>query len=87
MAPEGSCRPCDAAADGFARTETLNAVYVKRLSDALKDGNPIRAIIRNTETHNDDRSQELMTPHTETQEALIRKVYADFDCCPPRLVS
>ena len=82
LSPEGSCRPFDAAADGFARAEAINAVYVKRLNDALKDGNPIRAIIRNTGTNSDGRSQGLMTPHTEAQEALIRKVYADAHLSP-----
>ena len=82
LSPEGSCKPFDAAADGFARAEAVNAVYVKRLSDALRDGNPIRAIIRNTGVNSDGRSQGLMTPHSEAQEALMRKVYSDAQLSP-----
>jgi acyl transferase domain-containing protein len=48
LSPEGSCKPFDASADGFARAEAINAVYLKRLDDAIRDGNPIRGIIRNS---------------------------------------
>lgn len=82
LSPEGSCKTFDAAADGFARGEAINAIYIKRLSDALKDANPIRAIIRNTGTNSDGRTQGLMTPSSEAHEALIRKTYADSVLSP-----
>lgn len=82
LSPEGSCKTFDAAADGFARAEAINAVYIKKLSDAVRDGNPIRAIIRNTGTNSDGKSQGLMTPSSEAHEALIRKVYSDSGLIP-----
>lgn len=82
LSPEGSCKTFDAAADGFARAEAINAIYIKKLSDALVDGNPIRAIIRNTGTNSDGKSQGLMTPNSEAHEALIRKVYSDSGLMP-----
>ena len=82
LSPEGSCKTFDAAADGFARAEAINAIYVKKLSDALKDGNPIRAIIRSTGTNSDGKSQGLMTPSSEAHEALMRKVYSDSGLKP-----
>ena len=82
LSPEGSCKPFDAAADGYARAEAINAIYLKRLSDALKDGNPIRAIIRNSGTNGDGRSQGLMTPSSEAHEVLMRKVYSDAGLAP-----
>lgn len=82
LSPEGSCKTFDAAADGFARAEAINAVYIKKLSDALRDANPIRAIIRNTGVNSDGRSQGLMTPSSEAHEALIRKVYSDSGLIP-----
>ena len=82
LSPEGSCKPFDAAADGFVRAEAINAIYVKKLGDALKDGNPIRAIIRNTGTNSDGRSQGLMTPSSEAHEALMRKVYSESGLSP-----
>lgn len=82
LSPEGSCKTFDAAADGFARAEAINAIYIKKLSDALRDNNPIRAIIRNTGTNSDGKSQGLMTPSSEAHEALIRKVYSDSGLIP-----
>ena len=77
LSPEGSCKSFDAAADGFARAEAINAVYIKRLDDAIKDGNPIRAVIRGTSTNSDGKSASLMAPNGERHEALMRKVYAE----------
>lgn len=53
----------------------MNAVYIKKLSHALRDGNPVRAIIRGSGTNNDGRSQGIMTPNDVLQEKLIRQVY------------
>ncbi|KAK6950125.1 hypothetical protein Daesc_008451 [Daldinia eschscholtzii] len=82
LSPEGSCKTFDAAADGFARAEAINVVYIKLLEDAIRDGNPIRAIIRNTGSNSDGKSQGLMTPNGAAQESLMRKVYADAGLAP-----
>lgn len=82
LSAEGSCKTFDAAADGFARAEAINAIYIKKLSDALTDGNPIRAVIRNTGTNSDGKSQGLMTPSSDAHEALIRKVYSNSGLTP-----
>ncbi|OBR04132.1 Polyketide synthase [Colletotrichum higginsianum IMI 349063] len=75
LSPSGKCKTFDLLADGYGRGEAVNAVYVKRLSDALRDGNPVRAIIRASATNNDGRSNGIMSPNTYLQEALIRKTY------------
>ena len=77
LSREGSCKTFDAAADGFARGEAISAVYIQRLDDAIINGSPIRAIIRNTGTNSDGKSVGLMTPNAKRQEALMRKVYSD----------
>jgi acyl transferase domain-containing protein len=82
LAPDGSCKTFDADANGFARAEAINAVYLKRLDDAIRDGNPIRAIIRNSGINCDGRSQGLLTPSEAAQEALMRKVYDDVGIDP-----
>ena len=82
LSPEGSCKTFDANADGFARGEGISGLYVKRLDDALRDGNPVRAIIRNVATNSDGKSNGLLMPRAETQETLIRKVYADAGLDP-----
>lgn len=75
LSPEGICRTFDATADGYGRGEAINAVYVKRLSAALRDGNPVRAVIRASATQHDGKSSGLLNPNTYAQEALIRHTY------------
>ncbi|KAF4778667.1 putative KR domain-containing protein [Colletotrichum scovillei] len=76
LSPNGSCRTFDAAADGYARGEAVNAVYVKRLSDAIRDGNPIRAVVRGTSSNADGKTPSLTIPSFESHEAMIRRAYS-----------
>jgi acyl transferase domain-containing protein len=48
LSPTSACHTFDASADGYGRAEGAGALYIKRLSDAIRDGNPIRAVIRAT---------------------------------------
>ncbi|KAI0469623.1 hypothetical protein F4859DRAFT_523012 [Xylaria cf. heliscus] len=82
MSPEGSCKTFDARADGYGRGEAVNAIYIKPLSDAIRDGNPIRAIIRNTGVNQDGQSTGLFATSVVAQEALMRKAYADAGLDP-----
>lgn len=75
LSPEGSCKTFDASADGYVRAEGITAIYIKRLDDAIRDGNPIRAIVRGTATNSDGKSQGMLQPRAETQESLMRNVY------------
>lgn len=75
LSPSGKCKTFDAMADGYGRGEAVNAVYIKKLSHAIRDGNPVRAILRASGTNNDGRSQGIMTPSDVMQERLIRQVY------------
>ncbi|KAH8658158.1 KR domain-containing protein [Xylariales sp. PMI_506] len=75
LSPDGSSRSFDADANGYARGEAVNMVYIKRLSDALRDGNPIRAIIRATSSNADGKTAGLSVPNFESHEMMIRKAY------------
>ena len=48
MSPTGACHTLDESADGFGRSDGITAIYIKRLADAVENGDPIRAVIRST---------------------------------------
>ncbi|WYZ43619.1 hypothetical protein EsH8_VII_000055 [Colletotrichum jinshuiense] len=75
MSPSGLCKTFDADADGYARGEAVSAIYVKKLSDAIRDGDPIRSVIRSTAISAGGRSQTLTAPNTAAHEALIRRAH------------
>ena len=77
FSPVGRCKTFDASADGFVRAEGITAIYVKRLDDAIRNGNAIRAVIRGTAANNDGRGTSIVTPNGIAQVALMRKAYAD----------
>src|SRR4029077_15215708 len=77
-----ACRPFDAAADGFVLGEGVGVVYLKRLEDALRDGDRIYAVIRGAGINNDGRGEGPMTPRREGQLAALEKAYKDCGISP-----
>jgi acyl transferase domain-containing protein/NADP-dependent 3-hydroxy acid dehydrogenase YdfG len=73
LAPDGRCKTFDARADGFGRGEGGAAVIIKRLADALRDGDRIRSIIRGTAINQDGRSTDLTAPNGLAQQDVIRR--------------
>ena len=73
MAPDGRCKTFDARADGFVRGEGCGVIVLKRLSDALEEGDRILAVIRGSAVNHDGRSNALTAPNGLSQEAVIRQ--------------
>ena len=48
LSPTSTCHTFDESADGYGRADAVGALYIKRLSDAVQNGDPLRAIIRGT---------------------------------------
>src|SRR5262245_16630171 len=73
---EGRCKTFDAAADGFVRGEGCGVVLLKRLDDALRDQDPIVALIRASAVNQDGASSGLTVPNGLAQQALMREALA-----------
>ncbi|KAI1756304.1 hypothetical protein F4782DRAFT_550158 [Xylaria castorea] len=77
LSPTSACHTFDASADGYGRAEGAGALYIKRLSDAIKDGNPIRAVIRATAVNTNGKvdGMGITHPSGKGQERVVRLAY------------
>ncbi len=72
LSPRGRCRPFDEGADGFVRGEGCAMVLLKRLPDALADGDRILAVVRGTAANQDGRTKTISRPSLEAQAEVYR---------------
>jgi phthiocerol/phenolphthiocerol synthesis type-I polyketide synthase B len=77
MSRSGQCHSFDASADGFVRGEGCGVAVLKRLSDALRDGDRVLAVVRGSAVNQDGRSNGLMAPNPAAQMAVLRAAYAN----------
>ena len=77
LSPTGACHSFDAGADGFVRGEGCGVAVLKRLGDAVRDGDRVLAVVRGSAVNQDGRSNGLMAPNPESQMAVLRSAYAD----------
>ncbi|GGC78327.1 type I polyketide synthase [Chelatococcus reniformis] len=85
MAPDGQCKTFDAAADGFGRGEGCGVVALKRLSDAVADGDRVLAVIRGSAVNQDGRSTVLTAPNGQAQQALVHEALTSGGVTPERI--
>ena len=71
LAPDGKCKTFDASADGYVRGEGCGVIVVKRLDDAIRDGDRIRAVIRGSAINQDGASGGLTVPNGVAQQRVI----------------
>ena len=72
MSPDGRCKTFDAGADGYVRGEGCGVMVLRRLSDALANGDHILALVRGSAVNQDGRSGGLTVPSGPAQQAVIR---------------
>ena len=78
LSPDCRSKAFDAKANGYARGEGAGAVLVKRLSDAIKDGNEIYAVVKGCALNQDGKTIGIAAPSGHAQQKLIEKVLSDY---------
>lgn len=85
LAPDGVCRAFDARARGYARAEGCGALVLRRLSDAVRDGDPIVGVIRGSAVNHNGRGNGLGSPSRRAQAEVIRRAMRAADVTPEQL--
>lgn len=76
LSPDGRCYSFDErATSGFGRGEGSACIILKPLEVALRDGDQIRSIIRNTGINQDGKTAGITMPNGEAQASLVQSVY------------
>lgn len=82
ISPSGMIRPMDRRADGLLLSEGGGAVILKRLEDAIEDGDKIYAIIKGAGTASDGRETDVLAPEVNGQVRALERAYQDADIDP-----
>ena len=77
LSPTSTCHTFDKSADGYGRAEGAGALYLKRLKDAVRDGNPIRGVIRGSAVNTNGKvpGMGITHPSASGQEQVVRMAY------------
>lgn len=75
LGPEGRCYSWDHRANGYGRGEGMGVVVLKRLSNALANGDHIHAVIRETHMNQDGKTSTITSPSMDAQQRLIKECY------------
>src|SRR5437660_6217619 len=85
LSPDGRCAAFDAAANGFVRGEGAGMVLLKRLSQAIEDGDPIQGGILGTSTNQDGHTNGISLPSPEAQTRLVQDACRDAGIAPEKI--
>src|SRR3954467_11692501 len=85
LSPDGKCKAFDASANGFVRGEGAGMVLLKRLSQAIADGDPIHGVIIGTALNQDGHTNGISLPSPQAQARLVRDACKDAGIAPSRI--
>lgn len=82
LSPTGKIHAFSDDADGFVRSDGAGVLVLKRVDDALRDGDEIRAVIKGSAVNSDGRSNGLTAPNPDAQADVLERAYADARLTP-----
>lgn len=85
LAADGRCKSFDAAGDGYGRGEGGGVVVLKKLDDAVRDGDRVYAVVKATGSNQDGRTAAITVPNAASQEALARTVCERSGLAPEQI--
>ncbi|MFE6904897.1 type I polyketide synthase [Streptomyces erythrochromogenes] len=84
-AADGRCKPFSADADGIGRSDGVGLVVLRRLADALADGQRIYAVLRGSAVNQDGRSNGVIAPNRWSQQRVLDSAYRRAGVTPDRV--
>ncbi|MDJ0572810.1 MAG: polyketide synthase, partial [Pleurocapsa sp. MO_192.B19] len=85
LAADGRCKTFDADADGYVRGEGCGVVVLKRLENALADGDNIQALLRGSAVNQDGTSNGLTAPNGPAQQTVVRQALENAEVEPAQI--
>ncbi|WP_320065717.1 polyketide synthase [Micromonospora sp. RTGN7] len=85
LSPDGLNKTFDASADGYVMGEGAGVVVLERLSDALRNGRRIHAVIRGSAVNQDGHSNGMTAPNRIAQVDVIRRALAAARTSPDEI--
>ncbi|KAL7622900.1 hypothetical protein AAE478_006579 [Parahypoxylon ruwenzoriense] len=85
LSPTGQCKPFDAKADGYCRGEGVGAVFLKKMSKAIADGDPILGVIAGTAVQQNENCTPVFVPNVPSLGDLFTTVTAKARIKPSQI--
>nr|A5PHD6.2 RecName: Full=3-methylorcinaldehyde synthase; Short=MOS; AltName: Full=Non-reducing polyketide synthase 1; AltName: Full=Xenovulene A biosynthesis cluster protein aspks1 [Sarocladium sp. 'schorii']AFD18255.1 PKS1 [Sarocladium strictum]AWM95789.1 non-reduciing polyketide synthase methylorcinaldehyde synthase [Sarocladium sp. 'schorii']CAN87161.2 methylorcinaldehyde synthase [Sarocladium strictum] len=74
LSPTGACKPFDSKADGYCRGEGVGAVFLKRMSQAMADGDMVLGVVAATGVQQNQNCTPIFVPNAPSLENLFSRV-------------
>ena len=84
LSPDGKCYAFDSRASGYGRGEGVATLLLKPLDDAIRDKDPVRAIVRGSAVNQNGKTQTITSPSLKAQESVIRACYQNAGLNPSK---